>query len=328
MKKGIRHFGILYGIVLCAFTAYVLLDTFVITRVYAGADSAASTNVVMAMDSGTTGNAAAIVDSDSTANTSGNAATIADSATTANLPAASSADYQDDNIQIRLTTFRAYDTDIHVADIVLSSPEYLRTAFARSAYGKNVTAKTSEIASSVGAVLAINGDFYGARESGYVIRGGVLYRATASRGQEDLVIYADGSFGIINESEVSAEELLSQGAVDVFSFGPALLTDGEVTVTSQEEVGHAKNSNQRTAIAIVGEGHYLFVVSDGRTDESEGLSLIELAQVLKSLGAKTAYNLDGGGSSTMVFQGEVVNTPTTSGNRIKERAVSDIVYIG
>ncbi|MBR2099553.1 MAG: phosphodiester glycosidase family protein, partial [Firmicutes bacterium] len=52
------------------------------------------------------------------------------------------------------------------------------------------------------------------------------------------------------------------------------------------------------------------------------------AEFLQELGVETAYNLDGGGSSTMVYQGEVVNNPTTSGNSVKERSVSDIVYIG
>ena len=69
------------------------------------------------------------------------------------------------------------------------------------------------------------------------------------------------------------------------------------------------------------------MVSDGRTDESEGLSLYELATFMESLGVKAAYNLDGGGSSTMYFNGKVINNPTTNG-KIKEREVSDIVYIG
>ena len=49
---------------------------------------------------------------------------------------------------------------------------------------------------------------------------------------------------------------------------------------------------------------------------------------MQSLEATTAYNLDGGGSSTMYFNGEVINKPTTNGRSIKERSVSDIVYIG
>ena len=113
----------------------------------------------------------------------------------------------------------------------------------------------------------------------------------------------------------------------MLSFGPALLIDGEIAVDAGDEVGRAKASNPRTSIGIVDDLHYLFVVSDGRTNESEGLSLLELAQVLQDLGAKTAYNLDGGGSSTMVFQGKVINNPTTNGKNISERSVSDIVCI-
>lgn len=77
--------------------------------------------------------------------------------------------------------------------IVLSSPEYLQTVFAQNAYGHNVTEKTSEIAERAGAILAINGDYYGVQEEGYVLRNGVLYRSTAAYGQVDLVIYNDGA---------------------------------------------------------------------------------------------------------------------------------------
>ena len=63
-------------------------------------------------------------------------------------------------------------------------------------------------------------------------------------------------------------------------------------------------------------------------EESAGLSLSQLAEFMKCLGVVTAYNLDGGGSSTMYFNGEIINNPTTNGRSIKERSVSDIVYIG
>ena len=122
--------------------------------------------------------------------------------------------------------------------------------------------------------------------------------------------------------------MLAAGARQILSFGPALLLDNEISVTKDEEVGKAKTSNPRTAIGIIDDLHYLFVVSDGRTTESEGLTLYELAAFLQSLSTTTAYNLDGGGSSTMYFNGKVINNPTTSGKSIKERSVSDIVYIG
>lgn len=156
----------------------------------------------------------------------------------------------------------------------------------------------------------------------------MLYRNTAASGQEDLVIYDGGSFSIINEEEITAEELLADGAQQILSFGPALVEDGAVVVSEGDEVGKAKTSNPRTAIGIIDELHYVFVVSDGRTDESAGLSLSQLAEFMKGLGVVTAYNLDGGGSSTMYFNGEVINNPTTNGRSIKERSVSDIVYIG
>ena len=139
---------------------------------------------------------------------------------------------------------------------------------------------------------------------------------------------ADGSFFLTTSDEYSAQELLDMGAWQCFMFGPRLIENGAVTVDENSEVARAMASNPRTAIGIVDDLHYLFVVSDGRTSESDGLSLSELAAFMQSLGAQTAYNLDGGGSSTMYFNGNLINNPTTSGRSIKERSVSDIVYIG
>ena len=235
--------------------------------------------------------------------------------------------YSDGNITVTLKEYRENDSTIYVADVQLTDSSYLKTALAQGSYGRNVTQKTSEIAESVNAVLAINGDYYGAQEKGYVIRNGELYRDTAIANQEDLVIYEDGSFGIINESDVTAQELIEKGAVQTLSFGPALVQNGKITVSQNEEVGQAMASNPRTAIGIIDDNHYVFVVSDGRTSESAGLSLYELAEFMDSLGAETAYNLDGGGSSTMYFNGSVVNNPT-GGMGSNERSVSDIVYIG
>lgn len=235
--------------------------------------------------------------------------------------------YAAEDVTIKLYTFRRDDTQIYAADVCLGSVRSLKTAFADGVYGRNVTDKTSSIAAEAGAALAINGDFYGARESGMVIRNGVLYRASAAEG-ELLVIYADGRFAILSAEETSAEELLADGAWQVLSFGPGLVENGEVSVSAGEEVGRAMASNPRTAIGQIGEGEYLFLVSDGRTDESRGLSLKQLASLLAELGCREAYNLDGGGSSTMVFLGEVVNKPTTNGRKISERSVSDIVYVG
>ena len=236
--------------------------------------------------------------------------------------------YSDDNVTITLKEYRENDTTIYVADVEVKDSSLLKTAFANNTYGKNVTEKTSTIASSINAILAINGDYYGVQEYGYVLKNGTIYRNTAKSNQQDLVIYKDGSWEIINESDVTLENLVNKGAYNILSFGPALVEDEEIVVNTNTEVGQAMKSNPRTAIGIIDDNHYVFVVSDGRTSASSGLSIYELATFMKSLGCTTAYNLDGGGSSTMYFNGKVVNNPTTNGNRISERKVSDIVYIG
>lgn len=235
--------------------------------------------------------------------------------------------YSDSKSKITVTQYRAYDSNIYVADVEVTDGTSILSAFANNTYGRNITDTTSDMAEENNAVLSINGDYYGARQSGYVIRNGVVYRNQGSNG-EDMVISKDGSLSFISESDTTTDSLIQKQAWQVLSFGPVLVENGEVAVTENDEVGMAMASNPRTAIGTVAKNHYLFVVSDGRTSESAGLSLYELANFIKSLGATNVYNLDGGGSSTMVFQGEVVNNPTTNGNKISERAVSDILYIG
>lgn len=294
MKKACIWGGIVYGLILTAFTVFLLMDTFVITRVYSYAES----TVPAAQD----------------------------------VPILTMVDtlheYDDGNISVTVSLYRGFDSDIYVADIVLSSPSQLRTAFARDAYGRNIKEQPSEIAERVGAILAVNGDYYGAQESGFVLRNGVIYRTSRSKQQEELAIYQDGSIAVINDRNADLQSLLDDGVVQVLSFGPTLVEEGEISVQQSELRGKDKTRNPRTAIGYADGLHYVFLVADGRTETSDGLTILELAEVMEYLGAETAYNLDGGGSSCMVFDGEVVNQPTTSGERVKEREVSDIVYIG
>ena len=298
LKKGYAYASI-FGLLLTASFSYSMLKTFVIAETISTVSSTASSS-----------NAEA-------ASKAAETATVTDTS------------YSDDNISVTLTEKTVNNTQVYVADVTVNSAEYLKTALANNTYGTNITAKTSETAANNKAILAVNGDYYGANTTGYVIRNGVVYRDTvredASNG--DLAIYKDGSFKIIYEDQVSADQLVKDGVVSLLAFGPALVENGEIVVDTKSEVGQSMASNPRTAIGIIDENHYIIIVSDGRTSESQGLSLYEMAEVMKSYGVKTAYNLDGGGSSTMYFNGQVINKPTTNGN-ISERAVSDIVYIG
>ncbi|MBP3781856.1 MAG: phosphodiester glycosidase family protein [Butyrivibrio sp.] len=361
MKKNL--WPVVSAILLTTFTIYITLDTFVISKGYD--TNATEINTAMFADiespSGTSEAETVLLtdessESEATANTSGDSADASDSTTTkhrkgsgrqhsssaktsgtsddtsaTSAVTASAGEYSGENTvstddyTITLSDYYQNGTKIYVADVTLSSARYLKTAFADDTYGKNVTATTSSIAEDNDAVLAINGDYYGVQESGYVIRNGVVYRSTAN-GSDVLCIYADGTMEVVNDAEYTAEELVSMGVWQAFTFGPALIENSEVAVDTNTEVDRAKTSNPRTAIGVIDANHFVFVVSDGRTDESEGLSLYELANFMKDLGVTTAYNLDGGGSSTMYFNGYVINNPT-SGGSIKERSVSDIVYI-
>lgn len=236
--------------------------------------------------------------------------------------------YSDDTIQINLTKNFIDDTTVYVVDIQVSDPSYLKTALANNTYGRNITEKTSEMAENNNAILAINGDYYGFRSTGYVIRNGVLYRDTAAEDQQDLVIDSNGNFSIINESDTTAVALIEQGAQQILSFGPSLIENSKITVSESSEVGQSMSSNPRTAIGQIDMNHYVIIVSEGRTDDSQGLSLYQLAEQFEALGATTAYNLDGGGSSTLYFNGKVINQTVGGSGGGNERSVSDILYIG
>lgn len=305
------------------FTAFAALDTFVIPHTYMTG--------VNKTPEGTVQTAEIATDVDDTepspeATTAPAAQQTVPAVTDG--PVSDATHYSDGRITIELKQYREYDTDIYVADIRLSSLDYFKTAFAYNTYGRNISQKTSDLAAANGAILAVNGDFYGSRNYGYVVREGRTYRSTASE-NEALAIMRDGSFRFFTERTTPLSSITSAGALDVFSFGPGLIKEGTVTVSERDEVGRAMASNPRTAIAKYSDGlHYAFIVSDGRVRNSAGLTLFELATFLHDeLGVSEAYNLDGGGSSTMYFNGKVVNNPTTNG-RIQERAVSDIVYIG
>ena len=326
MKKYI--YSITFSLILSAFTAFVLLDTFVISQPMQNVQGQVNNSM---FDSSTadkiySDNADSEINTKTIENSSSNQSSVSSDKSISTDGASLIGEYQNEQADIKLYEYHYESTAVYVADIVVSSSEYIKTAFANDYYGKNVTDKTSSIAQQNNAILAINGDYYGARESGYVIRNGVVYRDT-NDGKDLLCVYADGTMKIVNSGEKSAQELVNEGVWQAFSFGPALVENSQIDVSVNAEVGKAMASNPRTAVGMIDTCHYVFVVSDGRTSESKGLSLYQLATFMQSIGVDTAYNLDGGGSSTLYFNGEIINYPTTSGRSMKERGVSDIVYI-
>jgi len=312
-------------LLVAAMVAFWALDRFVIDHVeiadvaayeaVVAGDSALTEGTVGSVDEALTGDTAEPVDE-----------TVAAITTTTT--------FQDQNTSIDISTVvtgSGRDTvTYYVADIVLSDATQLRAGFANNQFGNNITADTSDIAEYYDAVLAINGDYYGFRDTGIVIRNGVVYRDDGVR--TGLAVSTDGTMSVYDETTTSAEDLLASGVWNTWSFGPALLDNGEV-VDGIEDVevdtnfgNHSIQGNQpRTGIGIIDDNRFVFVVVDGRsTGYSRGVTMTEFAEIFQDLGATVAYNLDGGGSATMYFNGELVNNPLGEGD---ERGTSDILYI-
>jgi len=241
--------------------------------------------------------------------------------------------YTSDDASVTITKHTTGSGDdtltYYVADVTLTEATALRSAFADNQFGENITARVSEIAEDNDAVFAINGDYYGFRSDGIEIRNGVVFRDEGAR--EGLAFYKDGTVKVYDETATTADALVADGVWNTMSFGPAIVENGR-TVDGIDDVevdtnfgNHSIQGDQpRTAVGVIDDDHLVFVVVDGRdSGYSRGASLDELAGIMERLGAQTAYNLDGGGSSEMWFDGEVVNQPSNGG----ERATSDIFYI-
>ncbi|MCB0885192.1 MAG: phosphodiester glycosidase family protein, partial [Propionibacteriaceae bacterium] len=196
-------------------------------------------------------------------------------------------------------------------------------------YGENIIEEPSAIAQRVGATLAINGDYYGFRSEGIVIRNGIAFRDEGAR--DGLALYSDGQLKVYAETATDAQQLVDDGVWQAWSFGPGLIIDGQIQdgiddVEVDTNVGNHSIQGQqpRTGIAMIEPNHYLFVVVDGRAEGySVGVTMSEFAELFAGLGAQVAYNLDGGGSSTMVYHNDLVNNPRGEG---KERGTSDIIW--
>jgi exopolysaccharide biosynthesis protein len=329
-------------VVLLAFTAYALADRYLIRHVeianvnaYAYTMEATlkptlpveNSTLITAQGAAVTNESAADSAAEEAAGTGDAEITTPDTADDWN--------YQSDavSITVRQNTSGSGGSALtyFVADVVVQDATRLRSAFADNQFGRNIIAATSEIARENHAVFAINGDYYGFRTDGIEIRNGVIYRDEPAR--TGLAFYRDGSMKIYDETQTSAEDLLAEGVWNTVSFGPALVEDGEVAdfsgkVSIDTNVGNhsIQGKNPRTGVGIIDANHFVFIVVDGRSrNYSQGVTLAEFAAIFKKLGCTQAYNIDGGGSSTMYFMGRVVNNPL---GRESERGTSDILFIG
>ena len=104
------------------------------------------------------------------------------------------------------------------------------------------------------------------------------------------------------------------GVNHILSGGPYLVKDGEIFVDmTAEKLASVGGRNPRTAIGYTKDNHLIMLTADGREGASIGLTLNELAELMKQLGCVNAMNLDGGGSTVMYVNGQVVNKPAVQG---------------
>ena len=236
--------------------------------------------------------------------------------------------YVSENIRAELIDDRMFNSDIHIVDIYVRNIENLRCTFAGGDDLYDGTRATvPDMAERVNAVAAINGDYCGFVMGGeyVVLRNGLFFSSHPTRGV--CVLYYDGTMKTywkpFNQTgdDFDIDEALENGAWQIWSFGPALL----------DEEGHANPMydptvyQPRTMIGYYEPGHYCFVTVEGRSDNNSGMNLDKLAALAESMGLTEAFNLDGGGSSTLVFGGELVNYGSPYEGL---RKVTDMIYIG
>ena len=212
------------------------------------------------------------------------------------------------------------------ADIKVGHPTQLRTAFAGGNYGNSKREYTTVMAAANHAILAINADFYNCRTGGVILRQNILYRSKPF-GIDTLMIDNHGNFIVMEDNEIIESHYLENHEIyQTIAFGPWLVKDGKAIHKKMDQYksvscGQYAN-NPRTAIGQLGELHYLVCTVDGRSSLSSGCTTNELADIMEMKKCVTAYNLDGGQSTDMVFHDKIYNAVSNGG----ERKLSDIIY--
>lgn len=210
------------------------------------------------------------------------------------------------------TTLTYYIADIYVADITC-----FRTALAGDTYGVGFQESVLDMTVRNNGIVGINGDFYGYQKSGLVIRNGELYRNDETD-SDICVLFYDGTMEVYGP-DYDIQELISKGAYQAWTFGPALLDADGHAVTTVNAGGYLQKNHPRTAVGYIEPGHYCFAVFDGRqSGYSNGIKFTEMAYIMESFGCTQAYNLDGGKTSAMVFNGAVYDRPVDGGRNLSD----------
>ena len=242
--------------------------------------------------------------------------------------------YADPSITVNIGRGRIYETDYVYARVRIANASQIRTLMA-SPLGNLNTTPAHDLAKRVKAVVAINGDYPGGdkrtkRTKGAVMRQGKMLRLKCDQKYDVLVIDKKGDMHILVNAKDEDVEPYKDEAVNIFTFGPALVIDGKPNYGFDHELNVGPNRPaQRMAICQTGPLEYLMITSEGPENKgSVGLTIDQLISLISSIpDVKTAYNLDGGSSSAIVFRRDGKNwrkINATSSPKVQQ--LKDIIY--
>ncbi|MBR4435218.1 MAG: phosphodiester glycosidase family protein [Clostridia bacterium] len=204
-----------------------------------------------------------------------------------------------------------------VADIYIQDITSFRCAVAQTSNNKE---RVEVMARNNDAIVATSGDYFLFHKNGLAIRNGVLLRETLHPDQDVCVLYQDGTMETYLKGQVDLQSIYAKLPYHAWSFGPKLLDNGQPMTKFNTSV---ETWNPRCAIGYYEPGHYCLVLVDGRqTGYSLGLKMQDLSKLMFDLGCTEAYNLDGGMTAMMAYDGELISKPCGGG-----RQNSDILYI-
>ncbi len=201
----------------------------------------------------------------------------------------------------------------------------------------SVFVSPAKIAKANGVVLGISDDTYTWRtidnhRTGIVIRNGKVLANTpyAVRDRnrfpslDVMAFLPNGDMAVYENGEVTPEYLLSLGVRDAYSFGPILLRDEFEPLSVRYGGEYSKSKEPRCAIGVLEPNRYVILTVTGRTSRSDGCTIPWLAERMREMGAKQAFNLDGGGSAALVFMGDILNKQSSKSVRL----ITDIIGFG
>lgn len=224
--------------------------------------------------------------------------------------------YHSPTVMIDIEKLRAYDSDAYVAHVRLKDMASFAHAFAHDKFEGGVR-KLGLMAKENKALLAITGDYAKELKVGIKISNGVTYRKTVNNKRDIGVIYKNGEMDVLKGAETTYNSLTRDKEVlHTMLFGPNLLKEDGTPITSSNSKIAAKNP--RAAIGYVAPNHFLFVAVDGRSKQNRGMTMVELSRFMFEQGAKKAYNLDGGQSAALWFNGSIVNAPYHGGRQLAD----------